>query len=296
MPAANEKYQVGGQAVIEGVMMRSKHFWAVAVRRPDKTISTILFNDGPLTSKHKMLGFIFIRGIVTLFESMILGFKALSYSVNESTGVEIKFSRRQMVISIIIAVAFAVGVFFILPTIIGRTFSGFIPNTIVYNLLEGLIRIGFFLIYILSVSQLKDIKRVFQYHGAEHKTIQAYENNEEMKPENVRKYSTLHVRCGTSFLLIVMVVAVFVFALLGRQPIIWRIISRILLIPVIAGISYELIRLAGKYSKYKIVNIFFYPGLLLQKITTREPDNSQIEVAISSFKRVIEAEKALEAD
>jgi len=295
MPEAYNRYQVGGQAVIEGVMMRSKHFWALAVRKPDMTIYTKLFNDVSLTNKNKVLGFIFIRGIVTLIESMALGFKALSYSVNEATEEEIKFSKREMTISVIIAVVFAVGVFFILPTIIGRSFSEFFPNAIVYNLLEGLIRIGFFLIYILLVSQIKDIKRIFQYHGAEHKTIQAYENDEELKPENVRKYSTIHVRCGTSFLIIVMTVAILIFALLGKQPMIWRIISRILLLPVIAGISYELIRLAGKFSKYKVVNILFYPGLLLQKITTKEPDNDQIEVAISSFKKVIEAEKALKA-
>ena len=293
MSEAYKRYQVGGQAVIEGVMMRSKHFWALAVRKPDMTIYTKLFNDVSLTNKNKVLGFMFIRGIVALIESMALGFKALSYSVNEATEEEIKFSKREMTISVIIAVVFAVGVFFILPTIIGRSFSEFFPNAIVYNLLEGLIRIGFFLIYILLVSQIKDIKRIWQYHGAEHKTIKAYENNEELKPENVRKYSTMHVRCGTSFLLIVMVVAILIFALLGKQPMIWRIISRILLIPVIAGISYELIRLGGKFSKYKVVNILFYPGLLLQKITTKEPDNDQIEVAISSFKKVIEAEEAL---
>ncbi|MBU4313395.1 MAG: DUF1385 domain-containing protein [Actinobacteria bacterium] len=295
MSEANERYQVGGQAVIEGVMMRSKHFWALAVRKPDRTIYTKLFNDVSLTNKNKVLGFMFIRGIIALIESMTLGFKALSYSINEATEEEIKFSKREMTISVIIAVVFAVGVFFILPTIIGRSFSEFFPNAIVYNLLEGLIRIGFFFAYILLVSQIKDIKRVFQYHGAEHKTIQAYENDEELKPENVRKYSTMHVRCGTSFLLIVMVVAILIFALLGKQSMIWRIISRIILIPVIAGISYELIRLAGKFSKYKVVNILFYPGLLLQKITTKEPDNDQIEVAISSFKKVIEAEKALKA-
>lgn len=295
MPEAYKKYQVGGQAVIEGVMMRSKHFWALAVRKPDMTIYTKLFNVVSLTNKNKVLGFMFIRGIVALIESMALGFKALSYSVNESTEEEIKFSKREMTLTIIMAVVFAISVFFILPTIIGRSFSEFFPNAIVYNLLEGLIRIGFFLIYILLVSQIKDIKRVFQYHGAEHKTIQAYENDEELKPEVVRKYSTMHVRCGTSFLIIVMIVAILIFALLGKQPMIWRIISRILLLPVIAGISYELIRLAGKFSKYKVVNILFYPGLLLQKITTREPDNDQIEVAISSFKKVIEAEKALKA-
>lgn len=295
MSEANERYQIGGQAVIEGVMMRSKHFWALAVRKPDKTIYTKLFNDVSLTNKNKVLGFMFIRGIIALIESMTLGFKALSYSINEATEEEIKFSKREMIILVIIAVVFSVGVFFILPTIIGRSFSEFFPNAVVYNLLEGLIRIGFFFAYILLVSQIKDIKRVFQYHGAEHKTIQAYENDEELKPENVRKYSTMHVRCGTSFLLIVMIVALLIFALLGKQPMIWRIISRILLIPVIAGISYELIRLAGKFSKYKVVNILFYPGLLLQKITTKEPDNDQIEVAISSFKKVIEAEKALKA-
>jgi len=289
------KYQVGGQAVIEGVMMRSKNFWAIAVRRPDNTISTRLFKESSLSSKNKILGFLFIRGVVSIIESLSLGFKALSYSVNEATGAEIKFSKKEMIISIIIAVVFAVGVFFILPTVIGRTFSNFLPNAIVYNLIEGLIRIAFFLIYILSVSQIKDIKRVFQYHGAEHKTIQAYENNDELKPENVKKYSTIHVRCGTSFLLIVMIVAIFVFALLGRQPILWRILSRILLIPVITGISYEFIKLAGKFSNNKIVKLFFYPGLLLQKITTREPDKDQIEVAISSFQKVIEAEKALKA-
>ncbi len=293
MPKVNKKYEIGGQAVIEGVMMRSKHFWALAVRRPDKTISTKLFKNVSLANKHKVLGLMFLRGVAVLIESMTLGFRSLSYSVNEATEEDIKFSKKEMIISIIIAVTLAVGIFFILPTVIGRSFSDFFPNAVVYNLLEGLIRISFFLAYILLVSQIKDIKRVFQYHGAEHKTIQAYENDEELTPENVKKYSTLHVRCGTSFLLIVMVVAILIFALLGKQTLLWRIISRVLLLPVIAGISYELIKLAGKFSRYKIVNIIFYPGLLIQKITTREPDKSQIEVAISSFKKVLEAEEKL---
>jgi uncharacterized protein YqhQ len=293
MTKTTNKYQVGGQAVIEGVMMRGKNFWSLAVRRPDKTISTKLFKNSSLTVNNKFLGFPFIRGVVNLIESMALGFRALSYSVNEATEEDIQFSKKEMTIAIIIAVIFAVGVFFILPTLIGRSFSSYFPNTIVYNLMEGLVRILLFLGYILIISQLKDIKRIFQYHGAEHKTIQAYENDEEMKIENVKKYTTLHVRCGTSFLLIVMVVAIFVFALLGRPPLLLRILYRVLLIPVISGISYELIKLAGKYSKHKIVNIIFYPGLLLQKITTREPDDSQIEVAISSFNRVIKSEDEL---
>jgi len=293
MPEKNNKYQVGGQAVIEGVMMRSKHFWSLAVRRPDETISTRVYKNSSLTVNNKFLGLPFVRGVVNLIESMALGFRALSYSVNEATEEDIQFSKKEMTIAIFIAVVFAVGVFFVLPTLIGRSFSSYFPNTIVYNLLEGLIRIGLFLVYILLVSQLKDIKRIFQYHGAEHKTIQAYEHDKEIKLENVKKYTTVHVRCGTSFLLIVMVVAIFVFALLGRPPLPLRILYRVLLIPVVAGISYELIKLAGKFSKYRIVNILFYPGLLLQKITTREPDDSQLEVAMSSFNRVIAAEEDL---
>ena len=293
MPEKNNKYQVGGQAVIEGVMMRSKHFWSLAVRRPDETISTRVYKNSSLTVNNKFLGLPFVRGVVNLIESMALGFRALSYSVNEATEEDIQFSKKEMTIAIFIAVVFAVGVFFVLPTLIGRSFSSYFPNTIVYNLMEGLVRIGLFLAYILLVSQLKDIKRIFQYHGAEHKTIQAYEHDKEIKLENVKKYTTVHVRCGTSFLLIVMVVAIFVFALLGRPPLPLRILYRVLLIPVVAGISYELIKLAGKFSKYRIVNILFYPGLLLQKITTREPDDSQLEVAMSSFNRVIAAEEDL---
>jgi len=293
MPKTKNIYQVGGQAVIEGVMMRSKHFWALAVRRPDKTISTKIFKNSSLTVNNKFLGFIFVRGVVNLIESMALGFRALSYSVNESTEEDIQFSKKEMTIAIIIAIIFAVGVFFVAPTLIGRSFSNYFPNTIVYNLMEGLVRIGLFLGYILIVSQLKDIKRIFQYHGAEHKTIQAYENGEGIVLKNVKKYTTVHVRCGTSFLLIVMVVAIVIFALLGRPPLLLRILYRVLLIPVVAGISYELIKVAGKFSKYKIISILFYPGLLLQKVTTREPDDSQIEVAMSSFTRVIEAEDEL---
>ena len=293
MPKTKNIYQVGGQAVIEGVMMRSKHFWSLAVRRPDKTISTKIFKNSSLTVNNKFLGFMFVRGVVNLIESMALGFRALSYSVNESTEEDIQFSKKEMTIAIIIAIIFAVGVFFVAPTLIGRSFSNYFPNTIVYNLMEGLVRIGLFLGYILIVSQLKDIKRIFQYHGAEHKTIQAYEQGEAIKIENVKKHTTVHVRCGTSFLLIVMVVAIVIFALLGRPPLLLRILYRVLLIPVVAGISYELIKLAGKFSKYKIVSILFYPGLLLQKVTTREPDDSQIEVAMSSFTRVIEAEDEL---
>ncbi len=293
MPKTKNIYQVGGQAVIEGVMMRSKHFWALAVRRPDKTISTKIFENSSLTVNNKFLGLIFVRGVVNLIESMALGFRALSYSVNESTEEDIQFSKKEMAIAIVIAIIFAVGVFFVAPTLIGRSFSNYFPNTIVYNLMEGLVRIGLFLGYILIVSQIKDIKRIFQYHGAEHKTIQAYENGEGIVLENVKKYTTVHVRCGTSFLLIVMVVAIVIFALLGRPPVLLRILYRVLLIPVVAGISYELIKLAGKFSKYKIISILFYPGLLLQKVTTREPDDSQIEVAMSSFTRVIEAEDEL---
>jgi uncharacterized protein YqhQ len=295
--SCKKKYcDIGGQAVIEGVMMRSRNFWALSVRRPDKTISTSVYSAQPVSNKHKFLGWPFIRGMVSLVESMAIGFKALSFSVNEATEEDIKFSKKEMTISILIAVVFTVGVFFVAPTLIGKSFQAYVHNSFLYNLLEGIIRILFFLVYIFLVSLLKDIKRLFQYHGAEHKTIAAFENNEELIPEKVRKYSTLHMRCGTNFLLIVMVVAIFVFAVLGKQTIYWRIISRVVLIPVIAGISYELIKIAGRFSNNKFVHILFYPGLLLQKITTRQPDDMQLEVAIESFNKVLEAEKSFKAD
>jgi uncharacterized protein YqhQ len=284
-----KKLNVGGQAVLEGVMMRSRRFWAVAVRKPDGTIGCSVFREISITNRKKVLGWPFIRGIVVLVENLSLGFRALSYSVNESTGEEVQISKKQMSISVAIAVLFTVGVFFILPTLIGRTFSNSM-NSILYNLLEGLIRIAFLVGYITLVSFLKDIKRLFMYHGAEHKTIQAYENGVELLPENVKKYSRLHLRCGTSFLLIVMVVALIVYALLGKPPLYLRLIERVVLMPVIAGISYELIRLAGKFSRYKIIRIIFYPGLLLQKITTREPDEMQLEVAIASLQKILESE------
>lgn len=284
---------IGGQAVMEGVMMRSRNFWSVAVRRPDNTISTNVYKSEPVSKKHRFLGWPFIRGTVSLVESMAIGFKALNYSINESTEEEIKFSKKEMAISVIVAVLFTVGVFFILPTVIGRSFQARIENSFLFNLAEGAIRIVFFLTYIIIISLLKDIRRLFQYHGAEHKTIAAFEHNEELIPEKINKYTTMHMRCGTNFLLIVMFVAVFVFAILGKPPIYLRIISRVLLIPVIAGISYEFIKIAGKYSDNKFVRIFFYPGLLLQKLTTRQPDDKQIEVAVASFKKVLEAESAL---
>jgi len=287
-----KKLNVGGQAVLEGVMMRSRRFWAVAVRKPDDTIGCGVFKEISITNRKRVLGWPFIRGVVALVENLSLGFRALSYSVNESTGEEVKISRSQMSISVAIAVLFTVGVFFVLPTVIGRTFSNFIPSSILYNLLEGLIRIAFLVGYIALVSFLKDIKRLFQYHGAEHKTIQAYENGEELIPENVKKYSRLHLRCGTSFLLIVMVVALLVYALLGKPPLYLRLIERVVLMPVIAGISYELIRLAGKFGRYKIIKILFSPGLLLQKITTREPDEKQLEVAIVSLQKILESEQS----
>jgi len=295
--ACKKKYcDIGGQAVIEGVMMRSRNFWALSVRRTDNTISTSIYSAQPISNKHKFLGWPFIRGTVSLVESLAIGFKALSFSVNEATDEEIKFSKKEMVISVLIALIFTVGVFFVGPTLISRSFQAYVSNSFLFNLLEGAIRILFFLIYIFLVSLLKDIRRLFQYHGAEHKTIAAFENNEELVPEKVRKYSTLHMRCGTNFLLIVMVVAIFVFAILGKPPIYWRIISRIVLIPLIAAISYELIKIAGRFSNNKFVHILFYPGLLLQKITTRPPDDMQLEVAIESFKKVLEAESNFKAD
>ncbi len=192
----------------------------------------------------------------------------------------------------LVAVVFAVGLFFVLPTLLARLVDAYIGSTILYNLVEGIIRIIILVGYIWIISNLKDVRRIFQYHGAEHKVINSYEDGKIPTMDNVKQNSTLHLRCGTNFLLIVMVVSIFVFAFLGRPPLYLRIISRILVIPFIAGISYEIIRFSGKHHKNKFLRVLMYPGLLLQKLTTREPSDDQIEVALAAFNKVMTDETA----
>jgi uncharacterized protein YqhQ len=303
------KTSIGGQALIEGVMMRGPKCTAIAVRKPDSTIVVDKNESAGLSKKYKILGLPFIRGSVALIESLVVGVNALTYSAKfydtEEEGEPGKFEKFLtkvfgeklesvvMGFSVLLSVAMAVGLFFILPSLVISLLNKVVDSNVLKNLIEGIIRIIIFIAYIYLISRMKDIRRVFEYHGAEHKTIYCYENQEELTVENARKYTTLHPRCGTNFLFIVMMVSILVFSFLGWPGIIARIVSRIVFLPVVAGVSYEVLKIVGK-SDSGIVHALIYPGLLLQKLTTREPDDSQLEVAIAALKGVLEEGKEAE--
>ncbi|MDI6603676.1 MAG: DUF1385 domain-containing protein [Thermoanaerobacteraceae bacterium] len=305
-----KKTDIGGQAVIEGVMMRGHNSVAIAVRKDSDIIVKKEMTE-PLTKKNKFFSLPFIRGTFALIDSLIIGVKALTYSAGLIEDEDMKPTRFDnflkklfgdklddiaMYFSVALSLIISIIIFFIGPTYIAGFLKEFTKNTILINFFEGFIRVVIFLLYLVLISQMKDIKRVFQYHGAEHKTIHCFEYEEELTVENARKYTTLHPRCGTNFLFIVMIVSIIVFSFLKWPSLYIRIISRILLLPVVAGISYELIKLAGR-SDNRIIAMLTYPGLLLQKLTTKEPDDSQLEVAITSLKSVLEDEggKAFES-
>ena len=299
---------IGGQAVMEGVMMRGPKESAVAVRKPDGEIIVDVKPVASILQKYKFLKLPIIRGVVSFFESLIIGTKALMFSAEffdieeeedkakkEAMTEEErkKFEAKENKIkdatiygSVIFALVLGVGLFMLLPGVIVDFVRQFFPNNLVATLTEGLVRIGIFLIYLASVSQMKDIRRVFEYHGAEHKTIFCYESGEELTVENARRFSRLHPRCGTSFLLIVMVVSIILFSFISVEQVLPRLGLRLLLLPLVAGLSYEVIKFAGR-SKSKCMRIVSLPGMWLQKITTREPDDSQLEVAIASLKAVL---------
>ena len=292
-----KKLSVGGQAVIEGVMMRGPGKLAVAVRKPNGEITVDLKDAGSVSDRYPILKKPFLRGVVSLVESLSYGMKALSFSAQasgeEEEGEE-SMSSLELAGTIAVSVGLAVLLFVVLPTGAMKLLQneGFSP--MVLNLCEGLLRLGIFLLYIWGISRQKDIQRVFQYHGAEHKTIYTYEHGLPLRVENVRPFSTLHPRCGTNFLMIVMLISIFIFTFLG-WPSLWeRILSRILLMPVVAGISYEIIRFAGKHMDKAWVRAAILPGLALQKLTTRQPDDDQIEVAIASLKAVLPPEEIIE--
>ncbi len=279
---------VGGQAVIEGVMMRGGKKIAVAVRQSDGEIVVDHRNAGSITEKYPMLKIPLVRGVVALGESLYYGMSALSYSALASGEEEEQMDKGDLVLTILTSVLLAVGLFVVIPTWITNYMHTLTQDAFYLNLGEGMLRLAIFLAYITIISQMKDIQRVFQYHGAEHKTIYTYEAGLPLEVENVRQFSTLHPRCGTNFLMIVMLISVFAFSFLG-WPTLWeRIASRIVLMPVIAGVSYELIRYAGKHVDRCWVRTAIWPGLCLQRLTTREPDDEQIEVAIASLKAVLE--------
>lgn len=287
---------VGGQAVIEGVMMRGSKGMATAVRKEDGTIAVEVNKTTPITQKHKILKIPFIRGIFVLIDSLVQGIKSLNYSASffddeEPSSFENwlknKFGDKSnnLIISFTLFISFVLSIFLFIaiPTGVASFFSRFNMSSIGLNLIEAIIKIFILLGYMLGISKLDDMYRLFQYHGAEHKTIFCYESGEALTVENVRKYSRFHPRCGTNFLFLIMLVSIVIFALTGWGSFIERLLIRIVLIPVVSGITYEIIKWLGK-SDNKLAKIVSMPGLKLQWVTTREPDDSQIEVAIKSLK------------
>jgi uncharacterized protein YqhQ len=287
-----ETRYVGGQAVVEGVMMRGDSTWAVAVRSPDGQIAVDVHEVPGWSNKYRHIPL--VRGFTSLAESLGLGYRALTWSANEQIPEEDQVSERAMGWTIAIAVVFFSAIFIVIPAFAGKGLSHVFHGS--FAIVEGIVRLALFVGYLLLVGRLKDIKRVFQYHGAEHKAIAAYENDVELTPETAQQFSTAHVRCGTNFMLIVMVVAVFVYSVIPRPNILFIIGSRIVLVPVIAGLSYEVIRLAAKHMQRRWVRTLMRPGLLLQRLTTREPELDQLEVAIASLRAVLTAEQQVEVD
>ncbi|NLZ38053.1 MAG: DUF1385 domain-containing protein [Firmicutes bacterium] len=280
--------KIGGQAVIEGVMMRHEKQLAIAVRKPDAQIAVHKETLTTAGEKFPLLKLPLLRGTVALVESLLIGARALTISANEAAeGEEEELAPWQLTLTVGFALLLGVVLFFILPTLITSFLAGRISSRpLVLNLVEGLIRLLIFLAYLIVVTQLEDIQRVFAYHGAEHKSIACFEAGEALTPANARKYSTLHPRCGTSFLLLVMTISILLFSLFAWPNIWQRLILRLALLPLVAGIAYELIQLAGRFRFFRYLT---YPGLWLQRLTTREPDDEQLEVAICAIEAVLAA-------
>jgi len=287
-------FYYGGQAVIEGVMMRGRENVAVAVRRPDGEINV---TSQPLASIYKghLRNWPFIRGIIVLIETLALGTQAIFHSAQIAAAEEDEKSISPTLLwgGVAIAVAFAVGLFFIVPLLLTRYLVyPYIASALICNIIEGIVRIVIFIAYLKLISLMPDIKRVFAYHGAEHKVVNAYEAGMPLELDYVKNYSTAHTRCGTSFLLAVLVISIIVFALLGRPPLWLGILSRIVLIPVIAALGYEFVRFGAAHSQNWLVRGLLVPGLRLQAMTTGEPNDSQLETALSALKKVIEADSS----
>jgi uncharacterized protein YqhQ len=290
------KINIGGQAVIEGVMMRAPRSMAIAVRRPNGEIVVRKDVVVPLSERFPVVKLPIVRGAVALFSSLITGIKALNFSANEAMVEEDGNEKEELsswAMAGTMAVAFGFGIllFFILPLYATKLLTQLAvigDNNIVFNLVDGVIRVAVFLIYIWSISRMKDIQRVFQYHGAEHKSIFAFEAGDELTVENVRRYSCLHPRCGTSFLLIVMLVSIVIFSLIPKLwPFFMKAGARVVLLPLIAGVSYEFLKWSAKNDHSRLVKLIIAPGLALQRLTTREPDESQLEVAIRSMQEAL---------
>ncbi len=292
---AEHTHNYGGQAVIEGVMIRGRKSVVTAVRRPAGEIAV---EERPLASFYtgSWRRTPLVRGVIVLIESMVLGIKSLLVSANVALEEEQEeeISGKAIFVMLASAVLLAVALFFLAPLFLTDLINRWIPNAVVFTVIEGVVRLVIFLAYLKIMGMMPDIKRVFSYHGAEHKAVNAYEAGVPMEVAEVQKYSTAHVRCGTSFLFLVLVIAIFVFSFVGR-PALWiMVISRVMLLPVIAALGYEVIYLTARYSGNRLVKIIQWPGLALQSMTTAEPDDSQIEVAIAAMKRAVEIDEGVE--
>lgn len=287
------KLRVGGQAVIEGVMMRAPGKVATAVREPGGKIAVETKSVNSISDRYPILKKPMLRGTVTLIESLVLGIRSLSYSAKMAGEEDEQLSDKEMALTIVVAFLLASVLFIAIPTGAAKLFHFITEDPFFLNIMEGFLRLFIFLGYIWGISRMKDIRRVFQYHGAEHKTIFCYEAGLPLTVENVQKFPRLHPRCGTAFLLIVMLVSIFVYAFLGWPELWLRILSRIVLLPVVAGISYEIIRVAG-CSSNPVVHAAILPGLWLQYLTTRPPEDDMVEVAIESLKAALPEEEILE--
>ncbi len=301
------KLNVGGQAVIEGVMMRSPTSFAIAVRKPNGEIATLVEPLKMLSERSRLFKLPIIRGVITLISALFLGVRALNFSADmameEEEGKDKKEKKEKKEMGSLamgLTVAFSLGLgillFFVLPLYLTKLLKTVIPTVgsseFTFNLVDGAIRVAIFIVYIVGISMMKDIKRVFQYHGAEHKSIYAFEAGEELTVENARRHSSLHPRCGTSFLLTVMLVSILVFSFLSHEMPFWKTaLSRLVFIPLIAGLSYEFIKYSGKKIGSKGMGLLMAPGLWLQKLTTREPSDDQLEVALISLKEALKNEK-----
>ena len=307
---------VGGQAVLEGVMMRGVSTWAVAVRQPSpeqlesgRSISKegaqgeIELVSEPLvswTKRHALLRLPVVRGVVALAESLKIGFRALAISANAQIPPDEQGDRQDIgggawAGTVAFAILFAIGLFFLLPAGLTNLFRDEIPNSVVFVVIEKLVRISIFLGYLWLISRMRDLQRVFEYHGAEHKTISCYEAGLPLTPENASQFSRFHPRCGTSFLLIVMIVAIFVFAPLGKLPWLWLFVSRVVGIPLVAGIAFEIIKWFGRNRTKRWARALMWPGIQLQRLTTREPDLSQLAVAVAALEAVLAVEDPRQA-
>lgn len=284
---------IGGQAVIEGVMMRSPKAWTVAVRGPNKEI---FLKKNALLELSRPLKKPVIRGVVALVQALVIGIKALMFSAEKAAAEEDeKLSPFSMGITVFVSFVLGLVIFLLLPLystkLLGMVFKSITENSLAFNLVDGVIRIIFFLVYILSINVSKDIRRVFQYHGAEHKAVHAFEAGVELTPENIENYSILHPRCGTSFLLIVMVLSILIFSFIPKEwSFVEKFLSRIVLVPLVAGLSYEFIKFSSKKMNSPFIRAMTMPGLWLQRLTTRVPSRDQIEVALEALREVLQME------